>query len=223
MVTDWMTLAAADGHALSAYRALPAGKPLGGVVVIQEIFGVNDHVRRITEELAAAGFAAVAPALFDRYERNVDLGYTDDDRQKGMAFMSHFDFAKALADVAAAKAALAPIGKVGIVGFCLGGTIAYLSACRQDFDASVGYYGGGIARFPDDRPRGPLMLHFGEADAHIPLSVGEKVKAESPAVEVYTYPGGHGFMRKETPAAYDEASAVLSWQRSLDFLKLHLA
>ncbi len=212
---EFVTLTAADGFEFKAYKALPDGKPKGAIVVIQEIFGVNFHVRDLTDRVAALGYVAIAPAVFDRYERDFDVDYSAESRAKAFAFIPKLDFPAMLLDIAATKDAVAAYGKVGIVGFCLGGTMAWLGATRLGFDAAVGYYGGRIAAFAEEEPKCPVILHFGEKDEHIPLSVGESVKAHWPDVEVYNYPADHAFMRDPDPSVYDEASSVLSWERTV--------
>jgi carboxymethylenebutenolidase len=183
--------------------------------VIQEIFGVNRHVRGVVEQFAAAGFHAIAPALFDRVQRGADVPYTDS--PQGIAIMQQIPLEAALADVAAAVAALAPAGKVGVVGYCWGGTLAYLAAARLDVAAAVSYYGGGTSRHLAEKPRVPVMYHYGERDAHIPLEAVAAVRAAYPESPVYLYPAGHGFNCADR-ASFDAPSAALALERSLQFL-----
>ena len=142
---ETIELTAADGHRLDAYRAEPGSEPRGGIVVLQEIFGVTRHIRAVADQYAAAGFVAVAPAVFDRVERKVDVPYTD--MARGMAYMNALKLDLVMLDVGAAVAEAAKAGKVGVVGFCWGGTIAYLAAARLPIAAAVSYYGGGTAIF----------------------------------------------------------------------------
>jgi carboxymethylenebutenolidase len=216
-------LTAADGHRLSAYLAEPAGTPRGGIVVIQEIFGITRHIRAVADQYAAAGFVVAAPALFDRVERNVDVPYTD--MQKGFGYVKALNTDQVMLDIQAGidRVALdlaAPgraAGKVGVVGYCWGGTMAYLAAARLKIAAAVAYYGGGIHNHTDERPRVPVMFHFGEKDAHIPLSAIEQIKAAYPQGIYHLYPAGHGFNCTDR-SSFDAASAKLALERSLEFL-----
>ena len=212
-------LTAADGHRLAAYLSEPAAKPRGGVVVIQEIFGVTRHIRAVADEYAAAGFLAVAPALFDRVERNVDVPYTD--VPKGLGYKQALNIDQALLDVQAAVNRAGAAGKVGVVGYCWGGTIAYLAAARLEIDAAVAYYGGEIHMHTAEKPRVPIMFHFGEKDAHIPRSAVEQIRASHPEGIYHLYPADHGFNCTDR-ASFEPASAKLALQRSVEFLHRHL-
>jgi carboxymethylenebutenolidase len=214
---------AVDGFALGAYRADPAGQPKGAVVVIQEIFGVNDHIREVADGYAAAGYVAIAPQIFDRVERDVELGYQDADMARGIELArGKLDIGLALQDVQAAVDAGLTDGKVGVVGYCFGGLLAWLAACElTGVSAAVSYYGGGVAGEAERQPRCPVMMHFGERDAHIPLSDVEKVRAAHPEVAVFVYPADHGF-NCDHRASYDAASAESARQRSLEFFAEHL-
>src|SRR5262245_46383156 len=150
---DWVDLEASDGHKLKAWRAAPPGKPKAALVVVQEIFGVNSHIRNVTDRFAKEGYLAIAPAMFDRYQRNFETGYGPDGMAEAFAIVPKIDIAKALLDVEAARADVHPVGKVGIVGYCFGGTVAWLSACRLKFDASSSYYGGQVHRAKDQKPQ----------------------------------------------------------------------
>jgi carboxymethylenebutenolidase len=220
---EFIRLTAADGHESAAYVARPAGEPIAGLVVVQEIFGVNAHIRAVADEYANDGFLAVAPALFDRIERGVDLGYEGADVQKAMSFIPRLDIDKAVADVAAAlEFAKETTGKkAGVIGYCFGGTIAWLSATRLRPDAAVGYYGGRIGNYAAENPSCPVMLHFGKQDAHIPADQVEKVHSAHPEVEIYWYDAGHAF--NATPrASYNAEAAKLARVRSLEFLRKNL-
>jgi carboxymethylenebutenolidase len=219
---EWIKLKAADGFELAAWRAAPAGAPKGGIVVIQEIFGVNHHIRSVTDRFAAAGYLAVAPAVFDRVQPKVEFGYDEAAIQQGMAIAGKVDREKALLDVAAATCEAASAGKVGIVGFCMGGTFAWVAAARSPgLAAAVGYYGGGVVAAKELRPQVPTMLHFGEKDDHIPLAGVKEVGELHPDVPIYLYPAGHGFHCDER-GSYDAASAKLAWDRTLEFFGRHL-
>jgi len=212
-------LTAAGGHRLSGYLAEPAGKPHGGIVVIQEIFGVTHHIRSVADQYAAAGFLALAPALFDRVERNVDVPYTD--IQRAFGYMQKMQNDQVMLDLAAAIARVSSAGKVGVVGYCWGGTMAYLAAARLNVAAAVAYYGGGIHNLTAEKPRVPVMFHFGEKDAHIPLSAVEQIKTAYPDGIYYLYPAEHGFNCTDR-ASFDPASAKLALERSLEFLHRHV-
>jgi len=216
-------LNASDGFELGAYRADPTGAPKGAVVVIQEIFGVNHHIRSVCDRLANEGYVAIAPAIFDRITPNFQSGYSPDEVAEARKFVANPDFAAMLRDSQAAIDAVKSVGPVGIIGFCLGGSIAYAAATKlSGLSAAIGYYGGAIIRFADDKPAVPTQLHFGEKDAGIPLSDVETIKSKRPEVEVFIYPGAqHGFHCDER-ASYDKASADIAWPRSMEFFGKHL-
>lgn len=218
------TITAADGHRLNAYVAEPRGAPTGAVVVIQEIFGLTAWVRRVVDAHAAEGFRAVAPAMFDRVERDVVLDY--DDVQAGRAYMQKLEWPQALADVAAA-AALATAGDPGVpvavVGYCWGGTVAHVAAAALELAAAVAYYGGGVARMLDRHPRCPVMYHFGAADHAISLTDVDAVRRALPDAVVHVYAGaGHGFACEDRKS-YDAAAAQLADERTRAFLRSTLA
>jgi len=215
-------LTAGDGHRLHAYEASPAGRARGAVVVVQEIFGVNAHIRSVADAYAASGYRALAPALFDRVRPNIELGYTDADVSEGRTIRGRVSFEQALADVDAARAALAASAKVGIVGYCWGGTVTWLAAARLDgFAAASSYYGGGIGQFASEHPRCPTQGHFGEKDHAIPQSEVEAVRRANPDVPIYMYPAGHGFSC-DARASYDADSAALARRRTLEWFAKYL-
>lgn len=217
-----ITLQAADGHRLSAHVAEPAGPPRGGLVVVQEIFGVNDHIRRVAEGFAGDGYLAVAPALFDRLEPGVELGYGDADLQRGRALKAGSDNGRALLDLAAAVAHAARGGKVGMVGYCWGGLLTWLAAAQVDgLAAAVPYYGGGIPDHTALVPRCAVLAHFGARDALIPLAGVEALRRAQPGVEVQVYDAGHGFSCDQR-ASFDAAAAALARERTLAFLRRHV-
>lgn len=219
---ETITLTCKDGARISAYVARPAGAPKGGMVVLQEIFGVNHHIRAVADRYAAAGYLAVAPALFDRVETGVELGYGMDDRPRAMDIRGRTKIEDTLADIAAAIEVAKEGGKVGVVGYCWGGTLAYAAAARlPGVTAAVGYYGGGIAGIAAERPRVPLMLHFGERDKHIPLGDVEKIRAAQPEVPVFVYAADHGFNCDERES-YDAAAAKEAEFRTLEFFAAEL-
>jgi carboxymethylenebutenolidase len=223
-MSERIALRAADGHELGAYVARPEGDPIAGLVVVQEIFGVNGHIRSVADGYAKDGLLAVAPALFDRIEPGVELAYDGADLQTAMSLIPKLDAAKALADISAAIEFLkrATGKKVGVVGYCFGGTLAWLAACRLRPAAVVGYYGGRIGNYADETPQAPVMLHFGRQDAHIPAAEVEKISAAHPEVEVYWYDAGHGF-NCDARGSYNAGAAREARERSLAFFKKHLA
>jgi len=201
-----ISLTASDGFKLGGYRADPQGKPKGGLVVIQEIFGVNHHIRSLCDRFAALGYAAVAPAVFDRMTPNFECGYTPAEIEKARGFIAKIDWAAMMRDTAAAIATVKPVGKVGIVGYCMGGSVAFLAACNLDgLTCAVGYYGGAIAQNADSKPKVPTLLHFGDQDQSIPMSDVAIVKEKRPDCEIHVYHAGHGFSCDER-ASYNEAA-----------------
>jgi len=216
-------LTASDGFQSGGYRADPTGTPKGAIVVIQEIFGVNHHIRAVCDRLAGAGNVAIAPSIFDRIEPNFQSGYSPDEIAVARKFVANPDWAAMLLDTQAAIDAVKTVGPVGIVGFCLGGSVAYAAATKlTGLSAAVGYYAGAVVRFADDKPKVPTQLHFGEQDHGIPLADVETIKAKRPDVEVYVYPGAqHGFHCDERPS-YDKTSADIAWPRSLEFFAKHM-
>lgn len=209
-------------HPIGAYLAPAAGTPKGGVVVVQEIFGVNAHMRAVTDRLAEHGYTAIAPAFFDHVERDVQLDYGEDGYKRGRELIGQIGLDLAIDDVAVAAKAIAEAGRIGCIGFCWGGTVALLSAIRLGLPA-VSYYGARNRGYLDETPKAPLQFHFGERDTSIPPEAIEEHREKLPQAEVHTYPAGHAFNRDVDPHAYDEASARLAWQRTLAFFDRHLA
>lgn len=225
---DWVTVKAADGNELSAYLARPQGQARGGVVVVQEIFGVNKSIRAVADKYAAEGFVAIAPALFDRIEKGIELGYTEEDMRKAFALYPQLDPQKALKDVAAAFQHIAGEGKgTAVLGFCYGGLVSWLAATRGAENGftpacTVGYYAGGIGKVAEEEPACPVMLHFGAKDDHIGTDQVEAVRDAHPEVLVYTYEGaGHAFANPDRPS-YVADAATLADERSLEFLKKNI-
>jgi carboxymethylenebutenolidase len=216
-----LQLRAADGHTFSSYLARPEGRPRGGIVVVQEIFGVTAHIERVADQFAAAGYLAVAPAVFDRQERGVNLGYDDAGIARGVGYMQKADFGDVMADLQAAIGAVAHAGAVGMVGYCWGGLVTYLAGSRTSIAAGVAYYGGGITRFLEPVPRCPMQFHFGERDTHIPLRDVEAIRAAFPQGEYHTYAAGHGFNCTDR-ASHDAAAAHLAFARTREFFDRHL-
>lgn len=215
---------AQDGFSLGAYQAQPSSAAKGAVVVIQEIFGVNNHIREVVDGYAAEGYYAIAPQIFDRVEPDLELGYAEADLGRGVevAFRK-LDHDAALKDVQAAIDAASSHGKVGVVGYCFGGLLSWRGACRaKGVAAAVVYYGGGVAGEAEAQPRCPVMMHFGEKDAHIPLSDVAKIEAAQPDARVFVYPADHGF-NCDHRASFDADAAALARQRTLEFFAEHLA
>lgn len=214
-----ISLTASDGFKLGGYRADPPGAPKGGLVVIQEIFGVNHHIRSLCDRFAAQGYASVAPAVFDRIQPNFECGYTPAEVEIGRSFIPKIDWAAMMRDTAAAADAVKGAGKVGIVGYCMGGSVAFLAACNLDgLACAIGYYGGAIARSADSKPKVPTLLHFGDQDHSIPMSDVEIVKQKRPDCEVHVYHGaGHGFSCDER-GSFNEAAHKEALGRTLTWL-----
>ncbi len=219
-----LELKAADGHTLAAYLAEPAGKPRGAVIVIQEIFGVNSHIRAVADGYAADGYLAIAPALFDRAQRGVEYGYTPEDIQKGFALKNASDIDHALKDVAAALAQVSHAGKVGIVGYCWGGYVSWMAACRLDgLACAAPYYGGGTttAEAIAERPKCAVMSHYADRDMHIPMDGVQQFTAAHPEVTVHVYAADHGF-NCDQRGSWDAAAAKLARSRTLAFFQAQI-
>jgi len=211
-----------DGlHCIGAYLARPQGAPKGGIVVVQEIFGVNAHIRDVVDHFAALGYTAIAPAFFDHVEADVELGYGEESSKHGRALVGEIGFDTALEDVASAAEAIRSSGKIGVVGYCWGGTVALLSAARLGFPA-VSYYGARNVAFLGEPLRAAVQFHFGERDASIPAEAVQRHRATYPDMEVFTYPAGHAFNRDVDTGHYDAASARLALDRTLAFFARNL-
>jgi carboxymethylenebutenolidase len=218
----WIELKPEGAGPIRAWRADPARVPRGGIVVIQEIFGVNSHIRSVADRFAAEGYLAVAPGIFEHVEPKFDVGYDAQSRERGIAIMNKVDREQMVRDVAAAIEVAKEGGKVGVVGYCLGGAVAWGAAGQlSGLSAAVGYYGGGIIWLKDLKPKVPALLHFGEKDQHIPIAGVTEVAAAHPDVEVHIYPADHGFNCDERES-YDAPSSKLAWTRTLEFLKKHV-
>jgi carboxymethylenebutenolidase len=222
-MSETIQLQASDGHTLGAYVARPAGEPIGGLVVIQEIFGVNAHIRDVADGYAKHGFLAIAPALFDRIEKDIEIGYEGEDRVKAMEYFKKLNFDNAIKDIDASLGwARKNSGeKTGVIGYCVGGTLAWLSATRLNPDVAVGYYAGGIDKFAAETPNAPVMLHFGSLDTHIPKEAVDTVAKAHPQVQIFWYEAGHGFNRN-VGLSYDPEAAQLAHERSLALLNASL-
>ena len=207
---------------IGAYLAKPSGTPKGGIVVVQEIFGVNAHMRNVTDRFAAHGYVAIAPAFFDHVESGVELGYDEAGFKRGRELVGELSFDLVLEDVASAAESIRSAGRIGCVGYCWGGTVAFLAATRLAMPA-VSYYGARNVKFLDEAPKAPVQFHFGENDSSIPPEAIARHREVLPDAEIYTYPTGHAFDRDVDPHVYDAASAKLALARTLDFFARHLA
>lgn len=221
-MSDWTTLETPHGP-VRAWRADPSGPSRGAVVVLQEIFGVNPHIRMVTDRFAAAGFVALAPALFDPVERDVELDYGEAGVQRGVDLRNRLGFDRAVDVVAAAAFRLQREGlRTGVVGFCWGGSVAFLANTRLGLPA-VSYYGARSKPFLDEHARAPQVFHFGARDASIPPVDIELHRARQPSARIFVYEeAGHAFNRDVDNSHYHAASAALAWQRTLDFLAENL-
>jgi carboxymethylenebutenolidase len=223
----FIDLQAADGFDFPAYVASPAGKPKAGIVVLQEIFGVNSHIRSVADGYAAQGYLAVAPATFHRVKPGVDIGYTPDDITAGSALKAAVEALPApgvMQDIQAAISHARQAGKVGIVGYCWGGLLTWRAACMlQGLSAAVPYYGGGMTTPAEiaRKPKVPVLAHFGEKDHWISLNSVEAFKKAHPEVEVHIYQADHGF-NCDQRASFDAAAAKLARERTLAFFGKHL-
>jgi carboxymethylenebutenolidase len=217
---EFTTLMARDGHEFNAWLSAPASKDgvRGAVVVAQEIFGVNRHIRRVADDYAAQGYVVIAPCLFDRIHRGIELGYSEKEVQEGRGYRLQIPEQKTLLDLSASFNVVKHAGRVAVVGYCWGGTLAWLAARELPVSCAVAYYGGQIVSHLDKLPRRPVMYHFGERDPHIPMSDVEKIRAADPDGIFHLYPADHGF-NCEDRGSYDAASATLARERTLAFLR----
>jgi carboxymethylenebutenolidase len=214
---EFTTLMARDGHEFNAWLAAPSGPARGALVVAQEIFGVNRHIRAVADSYAAEGYLTIAPCLFDRIRRGIELGYSESDVQQGRGYRLQIPKEKTLLDLSACINVVRHSGRVSILGYCWGGTLAYIAACELPVFCAVSYYGGQIKDHLDKSPKRPVMYHFGEKDPHIPVSDVDKIRAADPNGIFHLYPADHGFNCDER-STYDAPSATLARQRTLQFL-----
>lgn len=229
-MSEWLKVKASDGNDLSVYRVSPGREPIGAIVLVQEIFGVNGHIRSVADGYAKEGYVVLAPALFDRYERGVELKYAGEDATRAGEFWKKLNPGTALLDVAAAYEVAKEVGRgIGVIGFCYGGLMSWLTATRGETlkmqpSCCVGYYPGGIGKYAAEEPSCPVMLHFGAADSHIGNDQRDAVREAHPEVEIYVYEGaGHAFNRNVDPNTYHAESAAQARKRTLAFLKTHVA
>jgi carboxymethylenebutenolidase len=221
-VSQFETFMARDGHAFQAYLARPAGTARGAVVVIQEIFGVTAYLRAMADGFAAAGYLAVAPALFDRVRRGLVLGDSAEEAERARGYRQQIDTSKSLLDISACIAVVRHSGRVAAVGYCWGGTLAWLAAAELQLSAAVCYYGSGIAAHLDKLPACPTQLHFGERDTSIPPEAVERIRAAYPQGHYYLYPAGHAFNNDTRPGRYDATAAATARERTREFLAQHI-
>ncbi len=215
-------LTASDGHVLDAYRAEPAGKPRGGIVLVEEIFGLNSHIRAVADGFAADGYLVVAPAMFDRTERGVQLPYTQEGIVRGRQLIAATPMDVAMKDAAAAVAAASAGGKVCIIGYCWGGLVAWVAAARvEGIACAVSYYGGGMQNNIDLEPRVPVLAHFGNRDHMIPMESVRRLMDRHAKQQIHVYEAEHGFNCDER-ASYDPVAAKLARQRTMEFLEHNL-
>ncbi len=214
---EMTTLMARDGHEFNAWLAPASGTPRGAIVLSQEIFGVNRHIRGLVDGFAGDGYLTIAPCLFDRIRRGIELGYSDEETQEGRGYRLQIPREKTLLDLAACVNVVKHAGRVAVVGYCWGGTLAYLSARELPIVCAVAYYGGQIKDHLEKPPRRPVMYHFGERDPYIPMSDVEKIRAADPTGVFHLYPADHGF-NCEDRGSYDDGSARLARERTLGFL-----
>lgn len=219
-------LKAADGHTFDAYVAKPSGKPIGGIVLIQEIFGVNSHIRQVADLYASQGFLVVAPPTMSRIEANVELGYTEADMQAGFKLKTEVEAlpnSPVMLDIQAAINAAKEGGKVAIIGYCWGGLLTWRSAAElTGLSAAVPYYGGGVPNESQLKPKCPVLAHFADEDSYIPLDSVETFSKSHPEVEVHIYKAHHGF-NCDQRGSYNKDAAKLARERTISFLKKHLA
>jgi carboxymethylenebutenolidase len=212
---------ARDGHEFNAWLAPAVGTPRGAIVLAQEIFGVNRHIRRVADDFAAQGYLTIAPCLFDRVRRGIELGYSQKEVQEGRGYRLQIPKEKTMRDLTASLNVVKHAGRVAVVGYCWGGTLAWLCAAELPIVCGVSYYGGQIKDHLEKPPKRPMMYHFGERDPHIPITDVEKIRAADPAGIFHLYPADHGF-NCEDRDTYDAASATLARERTLEFVRAQM-
>lgn len=218
-----VTLTASDGHNIDAYRIDPEGRPRGAIVVLQEIFGVNDHIRAVAAMFAGCGYTAIAPAMFDRVQRGVRLDYSMAAHQTGIGYATQLSPSGMILDMAAAVAAVSGTGKVGVVGYCLGGALAWRAAALvEGVSAAVSYYGAQIPLFLGERPRVPIQFHFGQRDQYIPVAKARAIGEGVPGAQVFDYNADHGFACDHRAPVFDADASGLALQRTLRFFAEHV-
>jgi len=218
-----MRLRACDGHELDAYLARPSASVRGGIVIAQEMYGVNDYLRSVCDFYAARGYAAIAPALYDRRQRGLTYAYTKEDHDRAQKTYTAWNLDHALADLDAAHAAIADAGRTAIIGFCWGGSLAWLSACRSDYACAVSYYGSMIPDLGHEQARCPVICHIGDKDTSLPPARVAIFRAAQPSIPVFMYDGApHGFDNENRTERYHPAAHKLARERTLEFLAKHV-
>ncbi len=221
---EHIQITSGDGVEIGAYVSRPSGQAKGGILVIQEIFGVNSHIREVTDGYAQSGYLAIAPKIFDRIDKDIELGYEEADMGQGveLAFQK-LNMEQTLSDLQAAIDELKrEQDHVGLVGYCFGGLLTWLSACDlQGVDAAVSYYGGGVVNNAEKQANCPVMMHFGELDAHIPMTDVEKIRSAQPNVQLFSYDADHGF-NCDHRASFNQLAANQALERSLEFFAEHV-
>ena len=214
---EMIRLTSADNHEFDAYKAVPSGTPKGGICVIQEIFGVNAHIKEVVDGFAADGYLAIAPSVYDRVERMANLGYSPEDMQAGRDLRAKVGDDGPMIDIAATVQELQSAGKVGTVGYCWGGTLSFLASARvEGIAAAVIYYGGQIVPYKDENSKVPLQMHFGDLDAGIPMEDVNLIKTAQPQADVHIYHADHGF-NCDHRSQYDEESCKHARERTRSF------
>jgi len=219
---QFTTIMARDGHEFQAWLAAPPARPRGALLVIQEIFGVNSHIRKVADDFATEGYTVIAPSLFDRVRRGIELDYTPAAMQEGVGYVKQLTPETTLRDIAAAVAVVKHSGRAGTVGYCWGGAMSYVAACQLPLACAVVYYGK-VAGYLDQKPKCPVMYHYGSEDHSIPLADVERVRAAYPDAPLFIYPdAGHGF-NCEQRDSYDAQAAALARTRTLEFFARYVA
>lgn len=220
---DMIRLSAVDGFTLDAWLATPVGQPKGAIVIAQEMYGVTDYLKGVTAFYAGQGYLAITPALYDRRERNCVLAYNEADRDRVHEMYKSMDWEKSLLDLDAGRRLVAKAGKVAVIGFCWGGSLAWMAACRYDYQAAVAYYGSAMPDYAHEKSRCPVIAHVGDADTSFPPARVAAFRALQPGVPVYTYPDTpHGFDNETRPARYRPEAHRLARERTLAFLARHI-
>lgn len=213
---------ASDGHEFDIYLAQSKGSPRGGIVLIQEIFGVNNHIKSVAEKFASSGYLVGAPSLFDRVKPDIQLGHNIEDVTRGKELIEILGNERPLIDIEATLSIVRSAGNVAVVGYCWGGTLAWLSACQVDgFNAAVSYYGGGIGELTSMQPECPSIFHFGEQDHGIPITEINSLKQAHPECPIYIYPAGHGF-NCEQRDSFHLTSSKIAFERTIQHIDKYI-
>ncbi len=223
-MSEMLRLTTADNHELDAYLALPDGKPRGGLVIAQEMYGLTDYLKSVCDFYAGHGYACIAPALYDRQERNLVLAYDEGPQHNhAQELFNNWDWPTALIDLNAGHAALANVGKIGIIGFCFGGSLSWMAACRYSFDAAVCYYGSDMPKYIGETAKCPVLAQVGEKDKSFPADQVALFRKAHPEVEFVIHPGApHGFDNPMRPARYHAEACKNGRAETLAFLAQHI-